>query len=72
MTKKNYQTPCIEVVRVDIRQQLLSGSGVAVNQIVTNTNTGITIGGGGDGTDQGGGVPQSRRGSVWDDEENDF
>lgn len=70
MTKKNYQTPCIEVVRVDIRQQLLSGSGDAVNQIVTNAD--ITIGGGGDGTEQGGGVPQSRRGSVWDDEENDF
>lgn len=66
MTKKNYQIPYLKVIKVDIRQQLLSVSGGAVNQIVTNT--GITIGGGGDGTDQGGGVPQSRSGSVWDDE----
>jgi len=59
MNKKAYQKPAMQVVKINIRHQLLSGS--PVNRTTNNVN--MSYGGGGNG------VSRSRDFDDWDDEE---
>lgn len=58
--KKNYQTPSVKVMHVELSNQLMAGSG--------GQKTGISMGIGGD-AGQGDTGAAKRSFSVWDDDE---
>lgn len=65
MMKKIYQTPSVRVHFFAIEQKICLTSPVVTN-VVSDTDTGITNGGAGDGTSKNGGSPRVKRHSIWD------
>ena len=67
MGKREYLSPSTTVISVGIMHNILDASVVTVD-----SNSGISLGGAGDGTSENGGAARSRQSSVWYEDESEL